>query len=293
MRRKLPAVVAVGLASALLTGCSTGTGSTAGTAPTSGRNVDPGVGHVHGLGVDPADGVLYAATHFGLFRLPERAPASRVADRRQDTMGFTVAGPGAFLGSGHPDVQKDPALPSRLGLIRSADAGVSWDPVSLAGAVDFHALRASGPTIYGWDAGSGYLLVSPDAGQTWQDRGRQPLLDLVVDPADAGVLLGATQQGLVRSTDGGRNWASVAGAPLLSVLARGDAGSLFGVAADGSVHRSTDAGATWQPRGSVGGPPEAATADVHEGAETLYVAVVGQGVRVSRDAGGTFDTRLG
>lgn len=43
--------------------------------------------------VDPADGVLYAATHYGLFRIPETGPATRGAGRLQDTMGPTVVGP--------------------------------------------------------------------------------------------------------------------------------------------------------------------------------------------------------
>lgn len=43
--------------------------------------------------VDPADGVQYAGTHYGLFRIPESGPAVRVADRLQDTMGCTVVGP--------------------------------------------------------------------------------------------------------------------------------------------------------------------------------------------------------
>ncbi len=38
--------------------------------------------------MDPADGVLYAATHYGLFRLPEQGDPVRVADRFQDTMGL-------------------------------------------------------------------------------------------------------------------------------------------------------------------------------------------------------------
>src|SRR5207302_1327423 len=54
---------------------------------------DPGVSHVHGLGIDPADGTLYVATHYGTFRIPDRGPAQRVGASYQDTMGFTVAGP--------------------------------------------------------------------------------------------------------------------------------------------------------------------------------------------------------
>ena len=65
---------------------------------------DPGPIHVHGLGVNPADGSLFVATHTGLFRAaPDEQRARRVADRYQDTMGFTFVAPDHFLGSGHPD----------------------------------------------------------------------------------------------------------------------------------------------------------------------------------------------
>jgi hypothetical protein len=65
---------------------------------------DPGPIHVHGLGINPKDGALFVATHTGLFRAGEGEPkATRVADRFQDTMGFTVVGPNRFLGSGHPE----------------------------------------------------------------------------------------------------------------------------------------------------------------------------------------------
>jgi hypothetical protein len=55
---------------------------------------DPGPIHVHGLGVNPADGSLFIATHTGLFRVAkESRKAKRVGDRYQDTMGFSVIGP--------------------------------------------------------------------------------------------------------------------------------------------------------------------------------------------------------
>lgn len=41
--------------------------------------------HIHGLGINPADGALMIATHSGLFRAaPASATAARVGDRRQD-----------------------------------------------------------------------------------------------------------------------------------------------------------------------------------------------------------------
>src|SRR5687767_322438 len=116
------------VAAALVAGCGgddsrRGPDSMAGPA----RIGDPGPVHVHGLGVNPADRALFIATHTGMFRVPEgERRAKRVADRYQDTMGFTVVGPDRFLGSGHPDGREK--LPPFLGLIESRDAGETWKP---------------------------------------------------------------------------------------------------------------------------------------------------------------------
>jgi hypothetical protein len=104
---------------------------------------DPPPEHVHGLGINPADGALFIATHTGLFRMEAGSDsAERVGELLQDTMGFAVVGPDRFLGSGHPDLRSD--LPPLLGLIRSGDGGLTWDSVSLLGEADFHALRVDG-----------------------------------------------------------------------------------------------------------------------------------------------------
>jgi len=97
------------------------------------------VAHVHGLGVDPQDGTLYAGTHHGLIRVPEQGEPTRVADRVQDFMGFTVVGPRHYLASGHPG--EGQGGPSSLGLIESTDGGQTWNSVSLAGEADFHVLE--------------------------------------------------------------------------------------------------------------------------------------------------------
>lgn len=64
-----------------------------GTAPSAGEEL----AHVHGLGVNPANGDLYAATHFGLFRVPAYGAAERVGEGQPDTMGITVVGADHFL----------------------------------------------------------------------------------------------------------------------------------------------------------------------------------------------------
>jgi hypothetical protein len=133
---------------------------------------DPGPVHVHGLGVNPADGALFIATHTGLYRVDEaEQKAMRVGKRFQDTMGFTIVGPNRFLGSGHPDLNeaREKNLPSLLGLIESTDSGESWEPISLLGEADFHVLRFAGERVYGYDSSNDRLLVSGDRGRSWEE----------------------------------------------------------------------------------------------------------------------------
>ena len=286
--RSATVVACITAASLTLVACTSESDGAGSTAPTG---AVVGIEHVHGLGVDPAGGVLYAATHFGLWRMPEAGQASRVADRYQDTMGFTVVGPNTFLGSGHPDFQKDPELPTRLGLIRSSDAGESWQSISLGGEADLHVLHALHGRIYGWDAEAGRVLVSDDDGATWDTRSTLDVRDLAVSPEDPESLLATTEQGLLRSADGGRVWGPVPAAPALVVLAWGAADSLYGVTPAGDVVHSVDGGTTWLPRGTVAGEPEAITVDIVGGAERLHVAVSERGILSSVDGGATFDVR--
>jgi len=243
--------------------------------------------HIHGLGVNPADGSLVIATHSGMFRAaPGRQRAERVGDNHQDTMGFTVLGPDRFLGSGHPDLRTD--LPPLLGLIRSDDAGRTWKPVSLLGKADFHVLRAVGRRVYAVNAGDGQLLVSDDGGRAWS-RYRPPgaVLDLVPNPDSARHVIASGERELYVSRDGGETWrrAAAARAGLLA-WTRDDA--LFVVDAQGSVHRSADGGDSWERVGEVGGQPAAfASAGIE-----LYVALHSNEVKVSRDGGRSWQTRV-
>ncbi|WP_256790081.1 MULTISPECIES: F510_1955 family glycosylhydrolase [Frankia] len=243
-----------------------------------------GVVHVHGLGVDPADGALYAATHMGLFRIPERGAAERVAGRFQDTMGFTVLGAHTFLASGHPDLREE--APPLLGLLESTDAGQNWRPLSLYGKADFHALAAAHGRVYGYDATGGAFLVSVDQ-KTWDARSRLAMRDFVVSPTDPDAVLAVTEEGLAASRDGGRRWRPVAGAPPLAVLAWHSDGTVWGVDDSGGVWRSEDRGGTWARRGTTYGEPEAMTA----AGGALYVAVARRGILASQDGGLTWSVR--
>ncbi|MEV5765159.1 F510_1955 family glycosylhydrolase [Micromonospora sp. NPDC052213] len=238
-----------------------------------------GLGHVHGLGVNPADGQLYVATHHGVVRF-SGAEATRVGDGRQDTMGFTVAGPDEFLASGHPAPGEDG--PRHLGLVHSTDAGLSWRTLSLAGQADFHLLRSSGGIVYGLDSTSGALMASTDR-VTWQTRSTIEAYDLAVDPHRPDTLLATTEQGTRRSTDGGRTWAPAGGPP--AVLLHWSARELVAVTADGALVRSVDGAATWSPTaGRAPGAPVALT--VHE--NLIYLATEDGRVLRSADSGVTW-----
>lgn len=213
------------------------------------------LGHVHGLGIDPADGALYAATHFGVLRVDEDGSLTRIADRWQDTMAFTVVGPGHFLGSGHPDLREN--LPVHLGLIESRDAAGSWSALSLAGEADFHALDVSGDRTYGYDATSGKLMTTTDR-QAWTTLTRGRIVDLAADPSDPDRVISSTPDGELRfHTVDSSGSTPLTAAPDVLLLEWPSADRLVGMTGDGRVYWSEDAGATWTRRPDVPGSPEA------------------------------------
>jgi hypothetical protein len=256
------------------------------TQPTS--NEPTLVSHVHGLGVNPADGSLLAATHFGMFRLAKDGTGQRVSDSFQDTMGFTVIGPNQFLGSGHPDI---PGLragqPPLLGLITSDDAGATWTPLSLSGEADFHGLVNAHDTIYGWNANTGQFMTSTDR-LTWKVRSTLDMSGFAVDPAKGSHIIAATAAGVVESDDGGTSWQASSGPPVV-VLSWDSTSTLW--AADDSGALWTRVELEWQKVGTLPGTPEALLAQ----SGALYVAVERSdgrtGIYASLDSGRTWQER--
>ena len=240
-----------------------------------------GMAHVHGLGVDPADGQLLAGSHFGAFRVGDDGEIEQFGPT-QDFMGFSVAGPGHYLASGHPGAGQ--GGPGNLGLIESTDGGQSWETLSLEGKADFHTLEARHGRVYGHSGGR--LMVSEDK-RTWDERSTIALADLAVSPEDPETLLVTTQQGLGVSNDGGRTFRALPSTPVLALLAWTEEGTVVGVDPNGVVHASDDDGRTWAERGNAGGQPAALTAD----ADDVFVATSDGRVVESSDGGATFTTR--
>jgi photosystem II stability/assembly factor-like uncharacterized protein len=277
----LLAALAVGL-----TGCGRDDEPAVDQSGGSNESAEAGPEHVHGLGINPADGALFIATHTGLFRVAQgQERARRVGEGTQDTMGFTVVGRNRFLGSGHPG--EGESGPPALGLIESTDAGRSWKTISLDGEADFHVLRFAAGRIYGFDAGNGRLMVSRNAGRDWKELSLpEPLLDLVADPADPDRLIASGQGGLHRSSDGGKTWQKLGGN--IALLAWPASDRVYRVGGDARVSMSTDSGRTWREVGSIGQPPAALLA---QSPRELYAALPDGTIVQSRNGAKSWSVR--
>lgn len=240
--------------------------------------------HIHGLGVNPADGALYIATHSGLFRANRGAVSPvQVGTSNQDTMGFTVAGEDHFFGSGHPAPGQ--SAPPHLGLIESRDAGESWRNISLAGQADFHVLRYDSGKIYGHNALTGQLMISSDEGASWKRASPPaPIFDFAVHPEDQGHIVAASEAGLV-SFNG--NWKRLG--PQVGLLAWPTGRAFYLVDQTGTVSLSDDGGRSWVKRGQL---PEAPVALLATSADELYVALQSGTIMRSTDGGKQWRVRV-
>ena len=159
--------------------------------------------HVHGLSVSSTTGQVLLATHDGLFDITKQ-PAAKIGPTN-DLMGFTGGTDhGVLYASGHPGEGSDLANP--LGLIRSTDAGKTWEKLSRQGESDFHALTATKSGIVGFD-GALTVHTSADAGATWTRKGKiddtVQAVAAVKGPEASPAIWAATASGIVVSTDGG------------------------------------------------------------------------------------------
>ncbi|MDP3207958.1 MAG: sialidase family protein, partial [Rhodoglobus sp.] len=249
-------------------------------------------GHVHGLGIDPLSGTVFAAAHNGVWKLPalgsaavpESALVGPIAARAQDTMGFTIVGD-RMLASGHPDPLEYPDLtPANLGLLESYDGAKTWDAISGWGETDFHDISAvqqeSGALhVYGNHAGT--VWFSLDGGQTWGVGAQLGLRDLVADPTEAGTVYATTETGLMISTDNGATFAALPDAPALYLVDAGANGDLVGVDISGAIW-THPAGGTWLSTGAVEGVVDAL---LYSSELQTLVAYDSRGIVVSNDLG--------
>lgn len=170
--------------------------------------------HVHGLAYGGDGKRLMIPSHHGLV-VYENGKWSKAPGPAHDYMGFSATARNLYS-SGHP--APGSGLVNPFGLIRSKDAGKTWDRLGLEGETDFHLLATSWNTnaVYVWNPepssrlkrrGLHYTL---NDGLAWKAARADGLAGepraLAVHPDDASLVAVATSEGLYVSRDSGERF---------------------------------------------------------------------------------------
>lgn len=232
-RRLIAALAALAAAAALLTGCTL-------------RPTDPehdtkiALEHIHGLAVDPASGVLFIASHGGIYTLDRLTSGAEldgpIAGNDFDAMGFTFVD-GVMYASGHPGENSPEQFGDQsLGLIRSDDTARTWENISLTGEADFHDLAvAPRDTNRIYANNFGIVHRSDDGGRTWSEGAGIDAWDIAVDPTDPDTVYASSSLGLQISTDGGETFDPDPDAPRIGLIALFDDGRIVGAGVDALI----------------------------------------------------------
>jgi photosystem II stability/assembly factor-like uncharacterized protein len=169
---------------------------------------------------------------------------------------YTGDGALCLMPSRYPQSDLTVFLGTPSGLLRSEDAGSTFKPTVLQGAV-VARLEWPGPALVA--ATSRGVLISEDGGHVFRDPGQGlPEAEVqalavssffAVDP----VLFAGGSFGVYRSTDAGRTWKAT-GLTGRSILDLVWLGPFLYAAGDGGVFRSDDSGQTWTPLSEGLGP---------------------------------------
>lgn len=165
--------------------------------------------HVHGLSFSADGRQLLIPSHNGM-AVYANGRWSRAAGPAHDFMGFSATRDAQYS-SGHP--APGSKLTNPFGLIKSRDAGKSWQQLGLEGEADFHTLATShgtnavyvinhGPNSRMKEAGIYYTL---NDGLKWQRADAKGLpakvSALAVHPSDAKLVAAGADDGLYLSRD--------------------------------------------------------------------------------------------
>lgn len=192
--------------------------------------------HVHGLAYSADGKQLFVPAHYGI-AVYGNGRWSKAPGPDHDYMGFSVTRDNLYS-SGHP--AQGTNLVNPIGLMRSRDAGRSWDKLGLEGEADFHLLATS----YGTNAvyvvnhhpnsrmkGSG-IYATVNQGFSWRLAQAKGLdgdpIALAVHPTDNQVAAAATKTGGFVSSDGGNTFRPlIKGQQTLAVFFDHDGTSLW------------------------------------------------------------------
>ena len=220
--------------------------------------------HVHGVGLDPANGdILYIATHGDFYQSHSDGPPVKVDKVRADYMAFNAppASGVPLYASGHPST-----------------GGITWESVSkvLEPPVDFHAMaisRHDPNVLIGFDSGARGLFKTSDAGKNWETLEYPEYISaLEISPDDSQIIFAGTGKGIFKSSDNGKSWIQIGAYRGLTVfaLAFDDKGVLFSSVDTFGLIRSDDLGESWQDLDDLDLTVTSITADSES--NNLYIA---------------------
>lgn len=173
-------------------------------------------------------------------------------------------------------------LPSPMGLVRTDDFGMTWQPVSLGGQADLHAIDVSGDRVVAYDSMTETIVSSIDSGATFGTLAEFPAIDIALN--SGGSVLASGLDGSLWLFSKSGTPQLMTDAPQLTYLDSAD--ETVGLGPDGSVWVSAD-GRDWSRRGDLPGQPQAVT--VEDGG---WFAATTTGVYKSIDAGVTWESVL-
>jgi len=170
--------------------------------------------HVHGLAYSADGKQLFIPSHHGIAIYADGQWA-KMPGPEHDYMGFSATR-NALYSSGHPAAGSNLANP--FGLIKSTDAGKTWQQLALEGESDFHTLATSYETnaVYVLNSRpntrmpqAGLYMTQTD-GMAWTRSAtnglRSKVNALAVHPRDANVVAVGAADGLYLSRDAGNHF---------------------------------------------------------------------------------------
>lgn len=211
-------------------------------------------GDLHGLAVDPTDPtVLYAATHYGLFRGVNGTgwtPIGRAKDHLE-ALAVHPVDPLRMYAGGHAENQTRNDW--SMGIVGSTDGGRTWKELAYKNQAEFHVVTVNlaDPNIV-WAWAGGQWFETKDGGANWSQfhprrlpaTGVNAIASSVRDP---NLVWAATGLGFYKSTNAARTWEVVFPNDPTGKVAttRGDPDLLWVFYVYKGFARSPDGGTTW------------------------------------------------
>jgi len=232
--------------------------------------------HIHNIRVH--QNKIFLGTHEGLYQYFSPTKVVKIEPDSFDVMGLAT-NQSALFASGHPGINSKFAQP--VGVLSSADNGVTWKQVSLKGEVDFHMLEVGKADMYGVNSGKGELMYSANLGKSWSNRGVNTYSDIAIDSSKAGLAFGLKNGQIYKSTDSFKSEKLIKSKLAFSAIEL--VGKRFYGSSGSNLYLSTNGAASWATL---------ATFDKSIGvistSESMLLVAAGDKILISRDLGKSF-----